>query len=79
METTINKSRLMSRAWYLVKNQGYSLSWAMTKVWKEMKEYIAEKLLEIESNKLPEYQGSTYTPDLYDYYHNAPRGTYFGD
>ena len=53
---TIDKSRLMKRAWYLVKNQGYTLGIAMSKVWKEMKEFIAEKAreakAEIESAKL---------------------------
>lgn len=66
MKTTINKSRLMKRAWYLVKNQGYTLGFAMSKVWKEMKKIIAEKAAEakaeIESAKLqawwstPEYK-----------------------
>lgn len=59
MKVAINKSRLMTRAWYLVKNQGYTLSFAMTKVWSEMKEYIAEKARElkgaIEYAKLQEW------------------------
>ena len=46
MKATINKSRLMTRAWYLVKNQGYTLGFAMSKVWKEMKKIIAEKAAE---------------------------------
>jgi len=53
---TIDKSRLMKRAWYLVKNQGFTLGFAMSKVWKEMKEFIAEKVnqakAKIETTKL---------------------------
>ena len=56
----INKSRLFKRAWYLVKNQGYNLSFALKKVWSEMKEYIAEKAKEKANEHLPEYQGSTF-------------------
>jgi len=56
----INKSRLFKRAWYLVKNQGYNLSWALKKVWSEMKEYIAEKANEKANEHLPEYQGSKF-------------------
>lgn len=78
----INKSRLMSRAWYLVKNQGYPLTYAMKKVWAEMKEWIAEKIQEaandIKAKELkaywatPEYkayqqsQGNAYKPFVYD-------------
>jgi hypothetical protein len=40
--TTINKSRLFKRAWYLVKECSYSLSYALRTVWKEMKEAIKE-------------------------------------
>lgn len=56
---TIDKSKLMKRAWYLVKNQGYSLGVAMSKVWSEMKSFIAEKIKEekakIENAKLQEW------------------------
>lgn len=49
MEAKINKSRLMKRAWYLVREKGYSLSCAMIKVWKEAKEYVAEKANEVKA------------------------------
>ena len=56
---TIDKSKLMKRAWYLVKNQGYSLGVAMSKVWSEMKSFISEKIKEekakIENAKLQEW------------------------
>jgi len=39
---TIDKSRLFKRAWYLVKEKSYSLSYALITVWKEMKEAIKE-------------------------------------
>lgn len=41
-KTTINKSRLFKRAWYLVKERSYSLSYALITVWKEMKEAIKD-------------------------------------
>ena len=54
-----DKSKLMKRAWYLVKNQGYSLGFAMSKVWSEMKSFISEKIKEekakIENAKLQEW------------------------
>ena len=41
-KTTINKSRVFKRAWYLVKERSYSLSYALRQVWKEMKEAIKD-------------------------------------
>lgn len=45
--TTINKSRLFKRAWYLVKQRSYSLSYALTTVWAEMKAYIIKQANEL--------------------------------
>jgi len=42
-KTTINKSRLFKRAWYLVKERGYKLSYALRTVWAEMKAYIIKQ------------------------------------
>lgn len=78
----INKSRLMYRAWYLVKTQGYPLTYAMKKVWAEMKEWIAEKIQEAKNDirtkelkaywATPEYKArlqtrdNAYKPFVYD-------------
>jgi len=43
----INKSRLFKRAWYLVKERSYSLSYALITVWREMKEAVKEAALKL--------------------------------
>jgi len=72
----INKSRLMKRAWYLVKEKYYSLSFALTTVWAEMKEAIKRKINE--SAPVQEMQTS-WTPNpqsMQDYYNS---NSYKGD
>jgi hypothetical protein len=73
---TIDKSRLMKRAWFLVKNQGYTMSFAMSKVWKEMKEAIKKA---IDQLTISEYTGSTWTPspEKMQVYYNSD--SYKGD
>lgn len=46
-KTTINKSKLFKRAWYLVKERGYKLSYALQTVWAEMKAYIIKQVNEL--------------------------------
>lgn len=76
MKTTIDKSRLMKRAWWLVKNKGYNLAYAMKKVWAEMKAYIVEKALEaaaiIEMEKLQAW----WATDEYKAWKIADNGTF---
>ena len=62
MKTTnnsINKSRLFKRAWCLVKERSYSISYALKTVWAEMKQSIKERIAKLET---VEYTGSTFTP-----------------
>lgn len=47
MKTSIDKSRLFKRAWYLVKARYYSLSFALRTVWAEMKEAIKRAASEL--------------------------------
>ena len=57
MTLAIDKSRLMKRAWYLVKERGYKIGYAMKTVWGEMKAYAVEKkneLAYLESLKMPQ-------------------------
>lgn len=72
----INRSRLFKRAWYLVKERCYSLSYALKTVWAEMKEAIKDKI-----NKLNtmQYTGSTWTPstESMQVYYNS--NSYKGD
>jgi len=64
----INKSRLMKRAWYLVKQKCFSISYALVTVWKEIKEAIKESAVEI-----IEYSGSIFnpTPEIMAEYYNS--------
>jgi len=53
----INKSRLMKRAWYLARTKYYSLSFALSTVWSEMKEAIKSRInaaIIIENDKNPQ-------------------------
>ena len=82
MKTTIDKSRLMKRAWYLAKNQGYPLAYAMSKVWKEMKDYIIEKSEQAKRELMPKFQGCSIQPTaeaMYNFYHGAGASEYKGD
>lgn len=70
---TIDKSKLMKRAWYLVKNQGYSIGFAMSKVWKEMKEFISNKAEQAKRDLLPEIQVIVWNPNpesMQEFYNN---------
>jgi len=82
METTIDKSRLMKRAWYLTRNQYGSFAFNLKKVWKEMKDYINEKTEQAKRDLLPEYQGCNIQPTaeaMYNFYHGAGASEYKGD
>lgn len=59
----IDKQKLMRRAWYLVKNQGYTIGFAMAKVWKEMKDFIIEKAEQDKRDLLPEIQTISWNPN----------------
>lgn len=79
MTTSINKSRLMKRAWYLVKERSYTISYAMKTVWTEMKEAIKERIAKLVIDKTVQYVGSTWisSPEtMYNYYNTS---TYKGD
>lgn len=79
MTTTINKSRLMKRAWYLVKERSYSISYAMKIVWAEMKKAIKERIDKLVIDKAVQYAGCTWIPSpeaMYNYYNTS---TYKGD
>jgi hypothetical protein len=62
MTASINKSRLMKRSWYLVKERSYSISYAMKTVWAEMKQALKDALLKIEIVAALEYTGSIWKP-----------------
>jgi nuclear transport factor 2 (NTF2) superfamily protein len=79
MKTTIDKSRLMKRAWYLVKNQGYTLAYSMKKVWKEMKNYIIEKAEQAKRDLIPEYQGCNIQPTAEAMFNFYNSNVYKGD
>ena len=74
----INKVKLMNRAWYLVKNRCYSISYALKTVWKELKEAIENKIRKLEISETVQYSGSTFKPSaatMQTYYNsNAYKG-----
>jgi len=75
----IDKSKLMKRAWYLVKKQGYSLSYAMIKVWKELKDFAKEQIEQAKRDLMPEYQGCNIQPTAEAMYNFYNSNEYKGD
>ncbi len=81
--STINKSRLFKRAWYLVKTKYYSLSFALKAVWSELKAAInrtTNELALVESLQNPQNSVSTtFSPlsDTMQSYYNS--NAYKGD
>jgi hypothetical protein len=76
--SSFNKSRLFKRAWYLVKNRMYSMSYALKVVWREMKEYAKQK--EEEAKPVIVYPTTQTKLDCWNHYHETgSRNRYFGD
>lgn len=84
MTTTINKSRVMNRAWAIFKGNtpySYSFSVALRRSWEIEKanaEYLERKA------RMAAFEGITDTcgqmmAGCSEYYNNAQRGQYFGD
>lgn len=65
VKLNINRTRLFKRAWYLFK-QGYNgpFSYCLKRVWKEMKEALADRIRDIKYADYKEYQGSPWTPTV---------------
>lgn len=91
MKTTIDKSKVMKRAWNIFRGKSlysYSFSDSLSRAWFVEKEAIAyaqrkaEELVRKES--MPVISGfSEHSPEfeagIVNYYKNAPARTYFGD
>ena len=78
MTTTINKSRLFKRAWYLTKTKYGSFAYNLKKVWAEMKEEAKKQAAKFINVSFPEMTISTWTPSpeaMQAYYNsNAYKG-----
>jgi hypothetical protein len=73
--TSINKSRLFKRAWYLFK-QGYNgtFSYCLKRVWAEMKQAVIDAIAKIEMAAAPKYINSTFAPSaetMCNFYHSS--------
>ena len=61
--TSIDKSRLFKRAWFLFK-QGYNgtFSYCLKKVWAELKQAVKDAIAKIELAAAPRFTGCNLTP-----------------
>ena len=94
MKTTINKSRIMKRAWSIFKGSNpysYSFSASLRRAWEVEKANIASEIKQAEkaaekaelaayrAKKAESTPNYSFMATCADQYKNAARGTYFGD
>lgn len=91
MRTTINKSKVMKRAWNIFRGNNpysYSFSAALNRAWIVEKESIRFEAEKAEREKAANKtrvsselvgMGVDYNNGVAEYYRTAPAGTYFGD